>query len=294
MTKKSSEINNYLFHFIDLEISTSRTLPPLQGYSKMPLVSFEEAVEPLRNLVPQVDHMEAVAKGHIESTNNELTIHESASIMFYTPKFGEPETSFYQILNTALRKEDRRSLKPSFLFVRLIFSALDRLLSIKSTFYRGVKGEHIDNTKSKNIIWWGFTSCTSKLGVLHSEDICGKIGIRTIFVIECFSGKNISRYSYFSDEHDVLLLPGTSLMIASALNLGNVVVQVQMNEIRPKYPNREVITPLLTSPVNMESAYPKTSIPCNGDQISTTTGQKVRVFEFIVTLNNSKTLKNRT
>lgn len=51
--------------------------------------------------------------------------------------------------------------------------------------------------------WWGFTSCTTDGKVLQSEAFCGSKGSRTLFIIKCVTGKNISKYSSYSDEAEV-------------------------------------------------------------------------------------------
>jgi len=46
----------------DLTSEPQEILPPIQGYEEKPLVSLEEAVEPLSSLVPQIDHMVWIVK----------------------------------------------------------------------------------------------------------------------------------------------------------------------------------------------------------------------------------------
>ncbi|CAF4896092.1 unnamed protein product, partial [Rotaria magnacalcarata] len=59
--------------------------------------------------------------------------------------------------------------------------------------------------EGKTFVWWGFSSCTSKMSVLQNEQFLGTTGPRTLFTIECDSGKDIRKYSCFQTEDEILL-----------------------------------------------------------------------------------------
>lgn len=251
MISKSMYTKSTAFRVTDIEEFDSRPLPPLRGYRNMSSVSLDEAVQPLLSVVQDVDRMVQRVKSDMKDVKHfkhGLTIDQSASIRLYTLEWRTRETSFYYLLNTALRSEDRKSTQPWFPFLHLIFTALDRLPSITGTIYRGVKGHIPHATKNKNVTWWGFTSCTSKMNVLESEAFCGKTGKRTIFHISCLCGKDISQYSYYPVESEVLLLPGTMLTVKSVGDFGSGLSQIQIEEILPEVPNREMITSFLKPP----------------------------------------------
>jgi hypothetical protein len=43
------------------------------------------------------------------------------------------------------------------------------------------------------------------MGVLNNEDFFGSSGTRTLFTIECQSGKDIQQHFYFKAENEILL-----------------------------------------------------------------------------------------
>jgi hypothetical protein len=64
----------------------------------------------------------------------------------------------------------------------------------------------------------------------------GKKGDRTLFTINCYSGKNIRNHSYFEKEDEILLLAARQFKVASTLNSGNGLHIIQIDEIEPEYP----------------------------------------------------------
>jgi len=74
------------------------------------------------------------------------------------------------------------------------------------------------------------------------EDFLSKVGPRTLFEIKTVKGVNISEYSLYPAESEVLLLPGTCLKVVDQLDLGGGLVVIQLQEIPSKM---EVTTALL-------------------------------------------------
>jgi hypothetical protein len=93
-----------------------------------------------------------------------------------------------------------------------------------------------DYPEGKTFVWWGFSSCTSSIKVLQSEQFLGKTGTRTMFNIECYSGKDIRRHSYFETENEVLLLAATQFQVVASLDQGNGLHIIQLQEIEPPHP----------------------------------------------------------
>ncbi|CAF3690695.1 unnamed protein product, partial [Adineta steineri] len=173
--------------FSDVATEPCTMLMPIAGYEKMPLVSLEEAVEPLLSLVPDVQRTVWIVKQRCENPLDELSPDESASIMLYTTEGTCRDDSFYSILNSTLRTENRTKLKPWFLYLKLVLTALSKLPSTESgtTIYRGIKLDMSDQyPKGKTFVWWGFSSCTTSIDVLEQELFLGKTGPRTLFTIE--------------------------------------------------------------------------------------------------------------
>ncbi|CAF3730844.1 unnamed protein product [Rotaria socialis] len=233
--------NNVQLRFMNIEKPMTRRLTPLGGYAHLPLVTLEEAVGHLDLVVPKIQHMAYIAKEYAANLNDELSIDQSAAIVLYTLEWLPHETSFFFILNKTLRLENRNALTPWLHYLKLLFTALWHLPTKKGTVYRGTRDLQTIFRKGQRITWWCFTSCTTVADTLQSDQLCGTSGNRTIFNIDCYSAKDIKHHSYFKSENEVLLLPGTEFIVVAVLDLGHGLTNVQMKEIEPKFPNRELI-----------------------------------------------------
>jgi hypothetical protein len=212
-------------------------LLPIQGFEKMPLVSLEEAVIPLLLLVPDIEQMVWIAKQNCSHPKDGLTSDESASIMIYTMEWEPYEKSFYVILNTALRAANREGLKPWFLYLRLIINALQKLPATRDIVYRGVKTDLTTQyCRGDTIVWWGFSLCTLPSEILKNERLLSQSGIKTLFSIECESGKNIRSHSFYADEDEILLLPARQFEVIECRDQENGLQIVQLKETQPKFP----------------------------------------------------------
>ena len=213
-------------------------LLPIGGYEEMPIVSLEIAVEPLVPFLPSVQSYAYVAKQRCKNPPpDDLTIDESASIMLYSMGWKPLDKCLYVALNAVLRSKDRDQLEPWFLYLKLFLTALSRLPSTHRFVYRGVKLDlHEDYPKGKTIVWWGFSSCTDSIDVLQSELFLGTTGTRTMFTIECDSGKDIRKHSYYPSEDEILLLAATQFKVMGCLNQGNGLYTIQLQETQPPFP----------------------------------------------------------
>ncbi|CAF1216229.1 unnamed protein product [Rotaria sordida] len=216
----------------DIANEPQTMLMPIRGYEKMPLVSLEETVTPLMSILPEVKDYAFVAKQRCKPVPaNGLTQDQSASIILYTMEWEPHEECLYFALNATLRAEDRRKLKPWFSYLKLILTALKQLPSTRQSVYRGVKMNLIQQYPlGKTFVWWGFSSCASKMGVLENEQFLGKTGDRTMFSIDCESGKDISRHSYFQSEDEILLLPARQFEVISCLQPAAGLNMIQLKE----------------------------------------------------------------
>jgi hypothetical protein len=125
--------------------------------------------------------------------------------------------------------------------------------------YRGVKSDLLkDYPKEKKFVWWGFSSCTRSVEVLNAEHFLGKTDYRTLFNINCYSGKNIRNHSYFEREDEILLLPARQFKVTSVLSPGNGLHIIQIDEMEPAYPLLEPL-PSITFYVALSNKPPSTS-----------------------------------
>lgn len=212
-------------------------LPPIQGYENKPLVSLEVALEPLVGLVPDVQQYALVATGKCEKPPADgLSIDESASIRLYTMEWKSKEQSLYFILNKTLRSENRDLLKDWFLYLKLIITALLKIPSTHRLLYRGLKRDlSREHPEGRNNIWWAFSSCTTSLAVLENGPFFGKTGTRTLFKIDCYSGKEIRKHSAFPNEDEVLLIAASHFRIVSCRPAGDGIHIIQLKETEPEF-----------------------------------------------------------
>ncbi|CAF0766014.1 unnamed protein product [Adineta steineri] len=218
----------------DIVKEPQKMLMPIRGYEKMPLMSLEEAVTPLISILPKIQDYAYVAKQRCESVPpDDLTQDESASIMLYSMEWKPHKECLYFALNAALRTEDRRELKSWFSYLKLILTALEKLPSTRCYVFRGVNLDLTDQyTQGKTFVWWGFSSCTTSIEVLKNKQFLGATGQRTLFTIECDSGKDIIRHSYYQKEKEVLLLPARQFVVVGCLQPAPGLHMIQLKETK--------------------------------------------------------------
>jgi len=136
-----------------------------------------------------------------------------ASIYLYTTNV------LYQVLNEVLRAEDRDQAKEFFLYMRLLLSALDKIPNeAEGTVYRGVKLNLADKyKKGKTFYEWTFMSTTEDGTALSNPQFLGSTGDRSLLSIHLTCGKNISSYSAYRKEKEVLVPPGFKWKIENSM-----------------------------------------------------------------------------
>jgi hypothetical protein len=214
--------------FIECELE-KKDLTPIAGYWAYPLVSLEQALEPVSSQIEQLDRSIKEAKKHCHyPSKHGLTHDESAAIFLYTMEAGD--YSFYRILNKILREEDRSKVKPWFAYLKLFDTALNKLPTLKENVWRGICSDVINYYNENQLFtWWSVSSCSLSTHVVQSflnPDIKS-----TLFMIEAINGKNLAGYTIYPNEKEVILRLGTKLRVKSnALQCGNLQV-VQLEEV---------------------------------------------------------------
>ena len=217
--------------YTDVDFKNKR-LPPVVGYRNEPLVSLEEASKSIERFFNDLNSSIKTAKKYCTfPSKHGLTRDESAAVYLYTIEGGQ--NSFYKILNQTLRSEDRVKLKPWFLFLRLFDEALNKLPTVKGSVWRGVPGDISQQfMKDQVLTWWSISSCSRSLNVI--QEFLSSSDNSTLFMIEAVNGKDVSDYSYFPGEDEVLLGLGTELRVkANTLKHHgglNIVHLVQLND----------------------------------------------------------------
>ncbi|CAF3415917.1 unnamed protein product [Rotaria sp. Silwood1] len=199
-----------MHRFTDIE-STPKRLTPVYGYLAHQLLPLQKALEPVSAQINQLDRFSKIAKNecHFPSEHG-LTRDESAAVFLYTMEWGED--SLYQVVNRALRAEDRSSLKPWFAYLKLFDTAVQKLPTVRKNLWRGVAKDIAKNfKKGDEFTWWTISSCSTSVNTI--KDFLGSNS--TLFLIEAVSAKDISGYTNFPSESEVILCPGTRLRVVS-------------------------------------------------------------------------------
>ncbi|CAF1102904.1 unnamed protein product, partial [Didymodactylos carnosus] len=165
-----------------------------------------------------------------------LTVDEAAAIRLYTLEWPNRTPSVYSLINEGLRGESHETIRPWLGYLKLLITALENLPSVSGLVYRGVKEnlsqEYSEGTKC---IWWAVSSCTESIKVL--EQFLGRQGPRTIFIIQCIKGKVIRQHSYFQQENEIVLPPGTQLHVIGQLSPADDLYIIHMQEVQHSVPN---------------------------------------------------------
>jgi hypothetical protein len=196
--------------FTDIDLDNKK-LPAICGYWNEKLVSLEQALKPIERFMEELARSIKAAKRHCHfPSEHGLTHDESAAVFLYTMEGGE--NSFYLILNQALRSEDRPALRPWFSFLKLFDKALGKLPTIKGNLWRGISGDVSQYfTKGQELTWWSISSCSTSINVVQSFIESNKNS--TLFMIEAVNGKDVTGYTNFPSENEVLLGLGTQLRV---------------------------------------------------------------------------------
>ncbi|CAF0897257.1 unnamed protein product [Adineta steineri] len=228
-------------------------LGSIVGYADQPLLPLYKACAPLTDIIHNISfYVQIALDGTSEQPPDGLTIDESAAIRLYTMEWETPHKSLYVMLNHTLKTADRKDLRPYFKYLKLFLTALVKLPSVPQlTVWRGVtKDLSAEFPPGTSVTWWAFSSCTTALSVLENNMYLGSTGNRTLFSVEAINGRIIRGHSYFDTEEEILLLPGTLMVVQSQLSPASDLHIIHLKQIRPE----EV---LLELPFEGALLYPK-------------------------------------
>jgi len=137
------------------------------------------------------------------------------SILLYT------SNAIYKDLNKALRDEHRAKVQNYFPYLRMLFEACARLPTKTVTLWRGVSVDLFSSyAVGSEIIWWGVSSCTSNEKVARDfMNGCGDGA--SLLEVETETACDIAQVSFYANEAESLLLPGTRLRVLHSEKKGN-------------------------------------------------------------------------
>jgi len=153
-----------------------------------------------------------------------MEAHLYGAIMLYT------SNAIYRDLNNVLRSEDRTRIKKYFQYLRLLLEALGRLPQQKRTLWRGVGVDLFEKYPvGSTVTWWGVSSCTSDVKVAKNfMNGCG--GKCTLLTVETKTAADISAITFFGNEKENLLAPGTQLKVLGSKREGRI-TEIKMQEV---------------------------------------------------------------
>jgi len=198
--------------FLDVEIGNKK-LPPIGAFWQHSLLSLDQALQPVMHHFDQLDRSISEAKKRCcYPSKHQLTREESAAVFLYTMEGGD--NSFYRVLNKVLHSENREEIRPWFGFLKLFDTALAKLPTVQKCVWRGVNSNISQQFKKGEIVtWWSVSSCSMSLAVVQA--FLGSDENATLLMIEVKKAKDISGYTSFPKEKEVLLAPGTQLYVES-------------------------------------------------------------------------------
>lgn len=226
-------------------------ISPIIEYAEEPLLSLSEACSTLIEILHDLMFYVQMALDETpEQPPDELTTDESAAIRLYTIEWRKPHPSLYTMLNRALRSPNREELRPYFRYMKLFLTALVKLPSITSTtVWRGVaEDKSTEFPPDTTVTWWSFSSCTTQLRVLENNMYLGKAGKRTLFSVEVINGRTLRAHSHFVTEDEVLLLPGTQMVVQSQFNPA---VDLHVIHLKQLIPEKVLLEPPFEGTFNL-------------------------------------------
>jgi len=153
-----------------------------------------------------------------------MATHLYSSIMLYT------SNAIYAALNKVLRDENRSGVKKYFPYLRLFFEAFKHLPQNKRQLWRGISVDLSPQyTVGTTVTWWGVSSCTSDEQVARNfMRGCG--GKCSFLTIDTKTAVDISSITFYSNEKESLLAPGTQLLVKS-VKINGLVSEIHLEEV---------------------------------------------------------------
>lgn len=203
--------------FEEMDTDDSK-LTPIGGVMDLPLPkTLEEAAKMVcgnKDIVSCMKKAGPMHKKKAGSPNKPMTPDLYGSILLYTAN------AIYKQLNKALRDEDRKKVEAFFPYLRLLFEACARLPQQSRTLWRGIGVDLFPTYKvGSTITWWGVSSCTSEQSVARNF-MAGCGDGATFLTIEAKTACDISQVSFYANEAESILLPGTQLEVLSSKKTG--------------------------------------------------------------------------
>jgi predicted DNA-binding WGR domain protein len=207
---------------------TAVKMTPIAGVMELPvpstLADSVSGVCDIHSVKKSVSQGETLAKKQAGSPVVPMNKEQYGSIMLYT------SNAIYRELNKVLRDEKRANVQKYFRYLRLLFHSADLLPKNNVTLWRGISCDLSGQYKvGSTITWWGVSSCTSDQQVARNfMNGCG--GDCSFLTIDTKTAVDISQITFYSNEKESLLLPGTQLLVKSVSKKGKV-AEIHLEEV---------------------------------------------------------------
>ncbi|CAF3469166.1 unnamed protein product [Rotaria sp. Silwood2] len=240
-TEDDEDTNN--LRYFDIPYAANYDKQSLSVILNSPLLLIEEAIKPLVHLIDDITTKVYIIKQQLTADDtSDLTLDEFGAIHLYISE-GSPRTKcIYFLLNEAIRRGFSKELQLWHPYLNLLLTALGKLPSIghHCTVYRGVRSCDLsDEYKDDSIYtWWTFGSCLQSLDQMKLPTFLGKQGVRTIFKIDCYSGKRLP----LSEDDEVILMPGFHFQVVGKLRSLDDLNTIYVREIPPS--STEIMPPV--------------------------------------------------
>ena len=167
----------------------------------------------LEEIIPKIPYLDAYIKGATERLSHRemdnLTYNERAAVYMYTHEVNS--RSLHVLLNQALCSSDTTACKPWIDFLQLLKSGLEKLPSFEGECWRVGTAELLTKiSEGQSVVWWNISSCLKERDPIEKKCIETKGILLKIITI---SDKEVAKYSADLDMPEVLLMPGTRLMV---------------------------------------------------------------------------------
>ncbi|CAF4177518.1 unnamed protein product, partial [Rotaria sordida] len=237
-TLNETKINRLFQHFVHpADLMNNTDFSPIVGYAEEPLLPFFDACAPLIHILHNLWFYVQLALDETpENPSDDLTIDESAAIRLYTVEWEQPHRSLYSLLNQTLKGGNHEELRPYFKYLKLLLTALVKIPCVPPlTIWRGVtRNLSAKFPPGTEVTWWSFSSCTTSLTVLENNMYLGTTGVRTLFSVEAINGRTVRDHSHFVTEDEILLLPGTHMIVQSQLSPAPDLHFIHLKQVIPK------------------------------------------------------------
>jgi predicted DNA-binding WGR domain protein len=209
------------------EVEADAGAAPISGVMDLPVpAKLADCGVGGSSVTPSTTQGEQLAKKQAGNPTKPMSGAMYGSIMLYT------SNAIYQDLNKCLRDENRTKIRKYFKYLRLLFEAMGTLPKENRTLWRGISVDLFgksDYDVGKTVTWWSVTSTTADINVAKNfTKGCG--GKCTLFTIETETSTDISAITFYGNEKESLLAPGTQLKVVSKKQNGNV-AEITLKEI---------------------------------------------------------------